>query len=57
MAEGKATKGRVHLDVTPTERSQDDEVDRGFALCARRIDIGQLVMPWAVMPAIEQVPG
>lgn len=28
VPEGKATKNRVHLDVVPTDRTRDEEVDR-----------------------------
>lgn len=49
VPEAKATKNRVHLDLTPTDRSQADEVERLVALGAKRIDIGQGDTPWIVM--------
>ena len=37
----RTTKNRVHLDVNPTDRDQDAEVERILALGATRVDIGQ----------------
>ena len=39
--EPKTMKNRLHIDVNPTGRGQDEEVERLIALGARRIDIGQ----------------
>ncbi|OZC72445.1 glyoxalase [Rhodococcus sp. 06-462-5] len=34
-------KGRLHIDVNPTDRDQDDELGRLLALGARPADVGQ----------------
>ena len=48
--EPKAGKLRLHVDVNATDREQDDELDRLFALGARRADIGQSgAEPWHVL--------
>jgi hypothetical protein len=68
VPEDKVTKNRVHIDVTPADRSQEDEVDRLVSLGACRVDIGQGTTPWVVMadpegnefcvmPAIDPVQG
>jgi catechol 2,3-dioxygenase-like lactoylglutathione lyase family enzyme len=49
VPEGKAVKNRLHLDVTPIDRSQQDEVLRLVALGARHTDIGQRATRWVVM--------
>jgi hypothetical protein len=41
VPEGKTVKNRVHLDVNPTDREQDDEVRRLLDLGARHADVGQ----------------
>jgi catechol 2,3-dioxygenase-like lactoylglutathione lyase family enzyme len=41
VPEGKTTKNRLHLDVNPTDRDQDEEVRRLLALGARPADVGQ----------------
>jgi Glyoxalase-like domain len=41
VAEGKTVKNRVHLDVSPTDREQDEEVRRLLDLGARHADVGQ----------------
>ena len=41
VPEGKAGKNRLHLDVNPTDRDQDEEVRRLLALGARHADVGQ----------------
>ena len=46
----KIAKNRLHLDITPTEDSdQRAEVDRLVSLGATRIDIGQGDVSWVVM--------
>jgi predicted enzyme related to lactoylglutathione lyase len=35
VPEGKSVKNRLHLDVIPTDRSRDEEVERLLALGAR----------------------
>ena len=37
VPEPKAVKNRVHLDVTPTDRTRDEEVDRLLALGATQV--------------------
>lgn len=41
VPEGKTVKNRIHIDVSPTDRSRDEEVERLLALGARRADVGQ----------------
>ncbi|MEV6690840.1 VOC family protein [Micromonospora sp. NPDC051196] len=38
VAEGKTAKNRVHLDLQPTDRTRDEEVDRLLALGATLVD-------------------
>ena len=45
----KTTKNRLHLDVNPTDRDQDAEVQRILALGATLADIGQGDVDWVVM--------
>jgi len=49
VPERKTTKNRTHVDVTPIDTSQDDEVERLVGLGATRIDIDQGGKPWIVM--------
>jgi hypothetical protein len=49
VPEGKAVKNRVHLDITPVDCSQQDEVARLTGLGARQVDIGQQDTRWVVM--------
>jgi hypothetical protein len=49
VPEDKAVKNRLHLDVTPVDQTQAEEVRRLLALGARRTDIGQRDTPWVVM--------
>jgi hypothetical protein len=49
VPEGKQVKNRVHLDVSPIDRTQAEEVDRVLALGARRVDIGQGNPSWVVL--------
>jgi hypothetical protein len=49
VPEGKAAKNRVHLDVTPVDISQEDEVERLLGLGASRADVGQGDEEWVVM--------
>ncbi len=37
----KRTKNRAHLDLSPTDRDQDAELERLLALGAREVDVGQ----------------
>ena len=41
VPEGKTVKNRLHLDVNPTDREQDEEVARLLDLGARHADVGQ----------------
>jgi hypothetical protein len=41
VPEEKVVKNRVHFDVSPVDRSQDDEVERILALGATQADVGQ----------------
>ena len=41
VPEGKIVKNRVHLDVNPTDREQDEEIRRLLDLGARHADVGQ----------------
>ena len=45
----KRDKNRLHLDVNPTDRDQDAELQRLLELGARRVDIGQGEVPWHVL--------
>jgi Glyoxalase-like domain len=41
VPEGKTVKNRVHLDINPTDREQDEEVRRLLELGARHARVGQ----------------
>ncbi|MFI6043917.1 VOC family protein [Nocardia sp. NPDC051321] len=49
VPEGKTVKNRVHLDINPTDREQDEEVRRLLELGARHADIGQGEQSWVVL--------
>jgi hypothetical protein len=50
VPEGKTVKNRLHLDVNPTDREQDEEVRRLLDLGARHADVGQGPdVSWVVM--------
>ncbi|MGW4040949.1 VOC family protein [Streptomyces sp. NPDC004778] len=49
VPEGKTVKNRLHIDVNPTDREQDEEVERLLALGARRADVGQDGASWVVL--------
>jgi hypothetical protein len=49
VPEGKIVKNRLHLDVNPADREQDDEVRRLLDLGARRADVGQGEQSWVVL--------
>ena len=49
VPEGKTVKNRIHLDVNPTDREQDEEVRRLLDLGARRADVGQGDRSWVVL--------
>ncbi|MDQ4095620.1 MAG: VOC family protein [Actinomycetota bacterium] len=41
VPEEKTVKNRLHIDVSPTDREQDEEVERILALGASHADVGQ----------------
>ena len=46
----KSGKLRLHIDLSPTDRDQDDELDRLMSLGARPADVGQTGdEPWHVL--------
>jgi Glyoxalase-like domain len=50
VPEGKTVKNRLHLDLSPTDREQADEVARLLGLGARHADVGQGPgVSWVVM--------
>lgn len=49
VPEGKTVKNRLHIDVNPTDREQDDEVRRLLDLGAQRVDVGQGEQSWVVL--------
>ena len=50
VPESKVVKNRVHVDVTPSDIGQAEEVERLERLGARRIDVGQPAdASWVVM--------
>ena len=49
VPEAKAVKNRLHLDLTPTDRAQADEVRRLLDLGARPVDVGQGEASWVVL--------
>ncbi|MFN2587875.1 MAG: VOC family protein [Actinomycetota bacterium] len=49
VPEEKEVKNRLHIDVSPRDREQDEEVERIVGLGARRIDIGQGEVSWVVL--------
>src|SRR4030095_13252633 len=53
VPEGKTVKNRLHLDVNPTDREQDEEVRRLLDLGARHADVGQGDESWVVLAAPE----
>ena len=49
VPEGMTVKNRLHIDVNPTDREQEDEVRRLLDLGARRADVGQGDVSWVVL--------
>jgi|SRR5947209_16443934 len=49
VPESKSVKNRLHIDVSPTDRRQDEEVERLLQLGARHVDIGQGQQSWTVL--------
>ncbi|WP_295661226.1 VOC family protein [uncultured Nocardioides sp.] len=49
VPEHKTVKNRLHLDVSPTDRDQDDEVRRLLDLGARHAHVGQGEVGWVTL--------
>jgi Glyoxalase-like domain len=49
VPEGKTVKNRLHIDVSPADREQDEEVRRLLDLGARHADVGQGDVSWVVL--------
>ena len=49
VPEGKTIKNRIHLDVSPADREQGEEVRRLLDLGARHADVGQGDVSWVVL--------
>ncbi|MGI9007464.1 MAG: VOC family protein [Streptosporangiaceae bacterium] len=49
VPEGKIVKNRLHLDLNPADREQDDEVRRLLDLGARPAHVGQGDESWVVL--------
>jgi hypothetical protein len=49
VPERKTVKNRLHLDVSPTDMEQDEEVRRLLDLGARHVDVGQGEESWVVL--------
>jgi hypothetical protein len=49
VPEGKIVKNRLHIDVNPTDREQDDEVRRLLGLGARHAAVGQGEVSWVLL--------
>lgn len=49
VPEERVAKNRVHVDITPTDATQAEEVERLIGLGARHADIGQGETIWVVM--------
>lgn len=49
VPEGKTVKNRLHIDLNPTDRGQEEEVGRLLDLGARTVDVGQGDESWVVL--------
>jgi hypothetical protein len=49
VPEEKSLKNRLHIDVSPTDRTPEEEVERLLGLGATRADIGQGDVSWTVL--------
>jgi len=49
VPEGKTINNRLHLDLNPTDRNQEEEVRRLLDLGARPADVGQGEQSWVVL--------
>jgi catechol 2,3-dioxygenase-like lactoylglutathione lyase family enzyme len=45
----KVVKNRLHIDVSPTDRTQEEEVERILGLGATHADVGQGEQSWVVL--------
>jgi hypothetical protein len=53
VPEGKTVKNRVHLDVMPNDRTQQEELDRLVALGGRIVHDARPEIGWVVMADVE----
>lgn len=49
VPESKTVKNRLHIDVNPTDRDRDAEVERLLGLGASHADVGQGEQSWVVL--------
>jgi hypothetical protein len=49
VPEEKSDKNRLHIDVSPTDRTTAEEVERLLGLGATHANIGQGDVPWVVL--------
>lgn len=49
VPEPKRIKNRAHIDISPRDREQQEEVERILELGAKTVDIGQGEQTWVVM--------
>jgi catechol 2,3-dioxygenase-like lactoylglutathione lyase family enzyme len=49
VPEVKSVKNRLHVDVSPTDRTAAEEVERLVGLGATHADVGQGDVPWVVL--------
>lgn len=49
VPEAKTVKNRLHIDLNPSDREQDEEVRRLLDLGARHAEVGQGDVPWVVL--------
>ena len=49
VPETKDVKNRLHIDVSPSDRDQAEEVERLLALGAQHTDVGQGDVSWVVL--------
>src|SRR5437868_172299 len=49
VPEDKTVKNRIHIDVSPYDTTQEEEVQRLLALGATHADVGQGEVHWVVM--------
>ena len=49
VPEDKAVKNRIHIDVSPIDCTQAEEVERILALGAAHVDVGQGEQSWVVL--------